>query len=41
MRFCNLDEHTLIYTSPPVQNPFDGREVVQEVTWVREKRSAE
>ena len=41
VRFCNVDEHTLTYTSPPAQNPFDGREVVHEVTYVREKRPAE
>jgi len=40
-RFCNVDEHTLTYTSPPALNPLDGREVVHEVTYVREKRPAE
>ena len=40
VRFCNVDEHTLTYTSPPAQNPFDGREIVHEVTYVREKRHA-
>jgi hypothetical protein len=38
VRFCNVDEHTLTYTSAPAPNPFDGREVVHEVTYVREKR---
>ena len=37
VRFCNVDEHTLTYTSAPAPNPFDGREVVHEVTYVREK----
>ena len=41
VRFCNVDEDTLTYTSPPAQNPFDGREVVHEVTYAREKRPAE
>src|SRR5262245_36895324 len=41
VRFCNVDENTLTYTSPAAQNPFDGREVVHEVTYVREKRPAE
>src|SRR5580693_5696313 len=41
VRFCNVDEHMLTYTSPPAQNPFDGREIVHEVTWVRERRPAE
>ncbi|WP_192257481.1 lipocalin-like domain-containing protein [Mesorhizobium caraganae] len=40
VRFCNVDEHTLTYTSPPAQNPFDGREIVHEVTYVREKHHA-
>ncbi|RWA75733.1 MAG: hypothetical protein EOQ28_08820 [Mesorhizobium sp.] len=40
VRFCSVDEHTLSYTSPPSQNPFDGREIVHEVTYVREKRQA-
>jgi hypothetical protein len=37
VRYCTIDEHTLTYTSPPAKNPFDGREVVHEVTWEREK----
>ena len=37
VRFCKVDEHTLTYTSPPTQNPFDGREIIHEVTYVREK----
>jgi hypothetical protein len=41
VRFCTVDEHTLTYTSAPAKNPFDGREVVHEVTWVREKGPAE
>jgi len=41
VRFCNVDEDTLTYTSAPAPNPFDGREVVHEVTYVREKRPAE
>ncbi|RVC45724.1 hypothetical protein EN781_08685 [Mesorhizobium sp. M4A.F.Ca.ET.090.04.2.1] len=41
VRFCNVDEDTLTYTSAPAQTPFDGREVVHEVTYVREKQPAE
>ena len=41
VRFCSVDEHTLTYTSLPAQNPFDKREVVHEVTYVREKRPVE
>lgn len=37
VRFCKVDEHTLTYTSAPAPSPFDGREVVHEVTYVREK----
>ena len=36
VRFCKVDEQTLTYTSPPAKNPFDGREVVHEVTYERE-----
>ena len=36
VRFCKVDEQTLTYTSPPAKNPFDGREVVHEVTFERE-----
>jgi Lipocalin-like domain len=36
VRFCKVDEQTLTYTSPPARNPFDGREIVHEVTWERE-----
>ena len=31
-----VDEQTLTYTSAPAKNPFDGREIVHEVTWERE-----
>ena len=37
VRFCKVDEHTLTYTSSPGRNPFDGREVIHEVTWERER----
>ena len=37
VRFCKVDEHTLTYTSSPGKNPSDGREVVHEVTWERER----
>jgi hypothetical protein len=37
VRYCTVDEHTLTYTSPPTKNPFDGREVVHEVSYEREK----
>lgn len=37
VRFCKVDEHTLTYTSSPGKNPFDGREVVHEVTYERER----
>ena len=37
VRFCKVDEHPLIYTSSPGKNPFDGREVVHEVTYERER----
>ncbi len=37
VRFCKVDGHTLTYTSVPAKNPFDGREVVHEVTYIREK----
>jgi hypothetical protein len=37
VRFCNVDGDTLTYTSAPAQSPFDKREVVHEVTYVREK----
>jgi hypothetical protein len=36
MRFCMVDEQTLTYTSTPAKNPFDGREVIHEVTYERE-----
>jgi hypothetical protein len=36
VRFCRVDEQTLTYTSTPAKNPFDGREVVHEVTYERE-----
>ena len=36
VRFCKVDEQTLTYTSTPGKNPFDGREIVHEVTWERE-----
>ena len=38
VRFCKVDESTLTYTSSPGKNPFDGREVVHEVTYQRERR---
>lgn len=41
VRFYTVNKHTLIYTSAPAKNPFDGREVVHEVTFVREKGPAE
>ena len=37
VRFCKVDEHTLTYTSSPGKNPFDGREVVHEVRYKRER----
>jgi Lipocalin-like domain len=40
VRFCTVDDHTLIYTSAPANSPFDGREVVHEVTYIREKLPA-
>ena len=36
VRFCRVDDQTLTYTSTPAKNPFDGREVVHEVTYERE-----
>jgi hypothetical protein len=39
VRFCKVDEHTLTYISSPGKNPFDGREVVHEVKFERERRS--
>jgi hypothetical protein len=36
VRFCKVDEQTLTYSSSPAKNPFDGREVVHEVTYERE-----
>ena len=36
VRLCKVDEQTLTYTSTPAKNPFDGREIVHEVTWERE-----
>ena len=36
VRFCTVDEQTLTYTSPPAKTPFDGREIVHEVTCERE-----
>ena len=40
VRFCVVDGDTLTYTSAPARNPFDGREVVHEVTYSRERRPA-
>ena len=40
VRFCAVDGDTLTYTSAPAKNPFDGREVVHEVTYIREKQPA-
>jgi hypothetical protein len=40
VRFCAVDGDTLTYTSTPAKNPFDGREVVHEVTYIREQRPA-
>ena len=37
VRFCKVDEQTLTYASTPAKNPFDGREVVHEVTYERER----
>ena len=34
---CKVDEQTLTYSSSPAKNPFDGREVVHEVTYERER----
>jgi hypothetical protein len=39
VRFCKVDEKTLTYTSAPAKNPFDGREVVHEVTYEREEQA--
>ena len=36
VQFCSVDEQTLTYTSTPAKSPFDGREVVHEVTYERE-----
>jgi hypothetical protein len=36
VRFCKVDKQTLTYSSTPAKNPFDGREVVHEVTYERE-----
>ncbi|WP_406856669.1 lipocalin-like domain-containing protein [Alsobacter sp. KACC 23698] len=36
VRFCSVDGDTLTYTSAPAKNPFNGREVVHEVTYRRE-----
>ena len=40
VRFCKVDEQTLTYSSTPSKNPFDGREVVHEVTYERERGRA-
>jgi hypothetical protein len=37
VRFCTVDDDTLTYSSAPGKNPFDGREVVHEVTYMRER----
>jgi hypothetical protein len=37
VRFCKVDEHTLTYSSAPGKSPFDGREIVHEVTYERER----
>jgi hypothetical protein len=39
VRFCKVKDLTLTYTSPPGKNPFDGREVVHEVTYERERNA--
>ena len=36
VRFCRVEQDTLTYTSAPAKNPFDGCEVVHEVTYLRE-----
>jgi hypothetical protein len=36
VRFCRVDDQTLTYTSPSAKSPFDGREIVHEVTYQRE-----
>jgi Lipocalin-like domain len=36
VRFCSVNANTLTYSSAPAKNPFDGREVVHEVTYRRE-----
>ena len=38
VRYCALDDHTLTYTTAPAKNPFDGREVIHEAIFEREKR---
>jgi hypothetical protein len=38
VRFCKIDGDLLTYTSAPAKNPFDGREVVHEVTYIRERQ---
>lgn len=40
VRFCVVDGDTLTYTSSPAKNPFDGREVVHEVAYLREQSPA-
>ena len=37
VRYCIVENDTLTYSSAPGRNPFDGREVVHEVTYEREK----
>ena len=37
VRFCRVDGDRLTYSSAPGRNPFDGREVVHEVTYERER----
>lgn len=36
VRFCRVDDNRLTYSSAPGRNPFDGREVVHEVSYERE-----
>ena len=38
VRYGAVDDHTLTYTTAPAKNPFDGREVIHEATFERERR---
>ena len=40
VRFCTVNGDTLTLASVPAKSPFDGREVVHEVMFSREKPAA-